>query len=131
MINKIEATISRITKEDLIHLVEFISGKSTLYMLSLELPHIDIGSKVLLSVKPTHLFLSKNPIEDISILNVLAVCIDDIKEGKVVSAVSLRGENYMLESVITKEALCKMDLKKGDDIFALIDPSELFVSEVL
>ena len=130
MTNEIKATVEEIFESDFLHVVKFGYNGIKLSMMSLELPNIQIGDKVLLSVKPTHISLSKLYPSKTTISNILLSEVIDVQNGEVLSVVLLKAGESMLESIITLEASKKLEIKKGDKVYALFKSSELFVKEV-
>ena len=131
MTNEILATVGEIFESDFLHVVKFDYDGVKLSMMSLELPNIQTGDKVLLSVKPTHISLSKLYPSKTTISNILLSEVIDIQNGEVLSMVLLKAGKSMLESIITLEASKKLGIEKGDKMYALIKSSELFVKKVL
>ncbi len=131
MTNEIKATVEEIFKSDFLHVVKFDYDGIKLSMISLELPNIQIGDKVLLSVKPTHVSLSKLYPSKTTISNILLSEVIEVKNGEVLSAVLLKIGESMLESIITLETSKKLALKAGDEVYILFNSSELFIKEVL
>ncbi len=131
MTNEIKATVEEIFKSDFLHVVKFDYDSIKLSMISLELPNIQIGDKVLLSVKPTHVSLSKLYPSKTTISNILLSEVIEVKNGEVLSAVLLKIGESMLESIITLETSKKLALKAGDEVYILFNSSELFIKEVL
>ncbi len=129
--NILKAVVSDIRGEDALHVIEFEYHDNTLCMMGLELPSIKIGSKVLLSVKPTHLSLAKGKIESISMSNRIRAKVIEVENGKILSRVVLDSGFDELESIITLSSSLRMGLKKEDEVLMLIKASELFIKEVL
>ncbi len=130
MTNEIKATVEEIFESNFLHVVKFGYNGIKLSMMSLELPNIQIGDKVLLSVKPTHISLSKLYLPKTTISNMLLSEVIDVQNGEVLSVVLLKAGESMLESIITLESSKKLEIKKGDKVYALFKSSELFVKEV-
>jgi len=131
MTNEIHARVEEIFESDFLHVVKFDYDGIKLSMMSLELPNIQIGDKVLLSVKPTHISLSKLYPSKTTISNILLSEVIDVQNGEVLSVILLKMGESLLESIVTLEASKKLNIKKGDKIYALVKSSELFVKEVL
>jgi len=131
MTNEIKAVVEKIYKSDFLHVVKFDCSGVKLSMMSLELPNIKEYDKVLLSVKPTHISLSKLYPSQTTISNILLSEVIDIQNGDVLSMVLLKTGESMIESIITLEASKRLDIKKSDKVYALVKSSELFIKEVL
>ncbi len=131
MTNEIRASVEEIYESDFLHVVKFDFNDAKLSMMSLELPNIKKGDEVLLSVKPTHISLSKLYPSKTTISNILLSEVTDVQNGDVLSMVLLKTGESVLESIITLEASKKLCIEKGDKVYALIKSSEIFIKEVL
>ncbi len=131
MTNEIMAIVEEIYESDFLHVVKFDFNDAKLSMMSLELPNIKKGDEVLLSVKPTHISLSKLYPSKTTISNILLSEVADVQNGDVLSMVLLETGESVLESIITLEASKKLCIEKGDKVYALIKSSEIFIKEVL
>ncbi len=127
--SRVTATISDIKSIDSLHLVKFDFNGSTLNMVSLELNEsVKVGSVVKLSIKPFHIALSKDLCLNSSYLNQIQSVVVSISKGELLDSVKLE---CMIEAIITSSASKKMGLKEGDNVVALINESEISISEVL
>ena len=131
MTNEIMATVEEIYESNFLHVVKFDFNGVKLSMMSLELPNIKKGDEVLLSVKPTHISLSKLYPSKTTISNILLSEVADVQNGDVLSMVLLKTGESVLESIVTLEASKKLCIEKGDKVYALIKSSEIFIKEVL
>ena len=131
MTNEIRASVEEIYESDFLHVVKFDFNDAKLSMMSLELPNIKKGDEVLLSVKPTHISLSKLYPSKTTISNILLSEVTDVQNGDVLSMVLLKTGESVLESIVTLEASKKLSIEKGDKVYALIKSSEIFIKEVL
>lgn len=130
--SKLIATIKKINSIDNLNIVEFEFLGTTLKMMSLDLgSNIQIGKKVRLSVKPTNISIAKNLTGEISLSNQLVAIIQNIENGKLLSSVSLKISDFLLESIITVDSSKRMNLQIGDEVKILIKASNLSIEEVL
>ena len=130
--NKFVATVSSIESTQNLNIVKFNFFDEILTMMSLELNEkIKIDSKVELSLKATHITIAKNLKGIISDSNQLNAKIISINNGKLLSSVVLSVYDTTLESIITQESSKEMNLKVGDDVVILINPSELSIVKVV
>lgn len=130
--SRLIATISQIQKCESLHLVHFICEEQNLSMMSLDLDKkIQIGTKVTLAIKPSHIAIAKDFSGEVSFATQLACTIVNIENGKLLSSIELRFGNSTLESIITLSSSLRMKLKVGDTITAFIKASELSMVEVL
>ncbi len=130
--NQIEANITNIDSFENINVVSFKVGSHSMKMMSLELAKsLHVGSKVILGAKATHISLAKNLSGDLSISNILHVRVKEVNNGEVLSSIKFDYEGVLFESIITKASSLAMQLKKNDEIIALIKSSELSIVEIL
>ena len=130
--SKLIATIKKINSIDNLNIVEFEFLGTTLKMMSLDLSsNIQIGKKVRLSVKPSNISIAKNFTGEISLSNQLVAIIQNIENGKLLSSVSLKISDFLLESIITVDSSKRMNLQIGDEVIILIKASNLSIEEVL
>ena len=130
--SKLIATIKKINSADNLNIVEFDFLGNSLKMMSLGLnSNIQIGIKVQLSVKPTNISIAKNFTGEISLSNQLVAIIQNIENGELLSSISLKIDDFLLESIITVESSKRMNLQIGDEVIILIKASNLSIEEVL
>ena len=130
--SKLIATIKKINSIDNLNIVEFEFLGTTLKMMSLDLgSNIQIGKKVRLSVKPSNISIAKNFTGEISLSNQLVAIIQNIENGKLLSSISLKISDFLLESIITVDSSKRMNLQIGDEVKILIKASNLSIEEVL
>ena len=126
------ATIKKIDNVDSLNIVEFAFYGAALKMMSLDLnSNMQIGKRVLLSVKPTNIVIGKNLIGDISLANKIVATIEQIENGKLLSSILLKVEDTILESIITVDSSKNMNLVKDEEVLILIKASDLFIQEVI
>lgn len=130
--SKLIATIKKINSIDNLNIVEFDFLGNSLKMMSLGLnSNIQIGKKVQLSVKPTNISIAKNFTGEISLSNQLVAIIQNIENGELLSSISLKIDDFLLESIITVESSKRMNLQISDEVIILIKASNLSIEEVL
>ncbi len=126
------ATVKQIENCENLHIVTFDYLGQTLRMMSLDLTDaIAIGTKVKLTIKPSHIALAKNFEGEISCSNQLQTTIVSIANGELLSAIKLDFWGTILESIITLSSSQRMDLRVGQRMVALIKASEISIVEVL
>ena len=130
--NYIKAKVTSLQSVEKISIVTFEANQQIMSMMSLELnPKIQKGTRVLLGVKSTNITLARRIEKEISIDNQLPVKVTHINIGELLCSVTCSFSEEQIESVITATSAQKMKLKAGDEIVALIKPSELSILEVL
>ena len=124
--------IKEIKTIDSLNIVEFDFHGITLKMMSLELDSdITINKRVELLVKPSNVIISKNYMEEISLSNQFFAKILDIKDGELLSSLSLKAFDTFFESIITKDSKIKLNLKENDEVNILIKASDLSILRIL
>lgn len=130
--SRIKATITRIDSVESLNIITFDFYGTVLKMMSLDLSkEIEVGRKVTLAVKPSHIAIAKEFSGMLSYSNQLKATIHSCDNGKLLSSIKLHMEDVMLESVITLDSVLKMDLKAGDEVTVMIKASELSIMDVL
>ena len=130
--SQLVATIKKINSIDTLNIVEFDFHGLTLKMMSLDLnTDVQVGKKVKLSVKPTNISIAKNLIGEISLSNQIVATIENLENGQLLSSVSLKVHNTLLESIITVDSSKRMNLQIGEVVTILIKASNLSIGEVL
>ncbi len=128
----INAVITQIETVDSLNIVHFDFAGSELQMMSLDLSkEMQVGSKVILSVKPFHITIVKDFYGDISYSNKLQAVVRSCENGELLSSVKVIVNGVGLESIITKELALEMELKLGDNIIVMIKANDLSIQEVL
>ena len=130
--SQLVATIKKINSIDNLNIVEFDFNGLTLKMMSLDLnADVQVGKKVKLSVKPTNISIAKNLIGEISLSNQIVATIENLENGQLLSSVSLKVYNTLLESIITVDSSKRMNLQIGEVVTILIKASNLSIEEVI
>lgn len=126
------ATVKSIDNCDSLHIVKFECYSQTLSMMSLDIDtSIKIGTKVRLSIKPSHIAIAKNFSGDVSYSNKLETTILSCENGQLLSSVKLKFFDTTLESIITVNSSKRMDLKVGEKVTAFIKASEISIGEII
>ncbi len=130
--NTIKACVTKIEGIDSVNLVSFDAQGESLVMMSLELnPSLEIGSRVLLGIKATTVSVAKDKQTMLSISNQIPVRIESINNGELLSSIKLSFSDTIIESIITKNSVLRMDLKPQDELIALVKASDLSIVEIL
>ena len=126
------ATIKKISTVDSLNIVEFDFDGNILKMMSLDLSkEVQVGKKVILSVKATNVSLAKNLCGELSLSNKIVASIENIENGKLLSSITLKVNDTYIESIITVDSSIRMNLKKNDSVTILIKASNLSIEEIL
>ena len=130
--NHIPAFVESIQSVDNLNIVTFHANKHLLKMMSLDLSaEIQMGTQVLLSCKPTNIAIAKNISGELSYSNQLEVTIHSINEGELLTVLALKCDEFILESIITRDSHKRMKLQKNDTVIALIKSSDLSIEKIL
>lgn len=129
--NRLQAVVSKIEGEQNLHIISFDFCGVSLSMMGLDLPlGLEVGSRVVLGAKPSHIALAKNLTGELSYSNQLKASIVSIEEGQLLCSIVLHVEDIALQSFITRRSYERMGLHVNDEVTLLIKASELFVLEV-
>jgi molybdopterin-binding protein len=128
----IVATVRAIENLEQLNIVEFDFQGLKLKMMSLDLnAHVQIGKRVVLTIKPTNIALAKNITGDLSFSNQIVATIDTLIMGELLSSVTLKTKDILLESIITVSSAKRMNLQINDEVIMLIKASDISILEVL
>ena len=126
------ATITKISTVDNLNIVEFDFHGNILKMMSLDLGKaVQLGKKVILSVKSTNVSLAKNLSGDLSFSNKIVAIIENVENGILLSSITLKINDTYIESIITDDSSKRMQLRENDTITVLIKASNLSIEEIL
>lgn len=129
--NQFAATVTKIEGIENLHFITLKAAEETLTMLSLELPQfLEIGSSVVIAVKPSNIVIAKGLQGDISVSNIFPATISSIDEGKLVAMVESTFYGISLQSLLSVNSLKRLHLQKGDEVMLLIQASALSIIEV-
>jgi len=128
----LNASVIGIEKCDSLHHVTFECHGHSISMLSLALPEgIDIGSKVRLAIKASHVSIAKDMSGRLSFANQLPVTIGSIVKGELLYYLTLEFFQNTIEAIILRKTQEEMQLKEKETVTALIQASEISICEVL
>ena len=126
------ATIREIRACESLHIVRFEIHGTPLSMVSLALsPSLQVGSRVSLTVNPTHIAIGREFSGEVSYSNQLPTSITTLTQGVLLTTLKLQFFETTLESIITTDSAQRMNLKEGDKVTAFIKATELAIGEVL
>jgi molybdopterin-binding protein len=93
------------------------------------LSYLRIDGKVKVLFKETEVILSKFNIDASSLENALSGVINKIDQGDILTRVELNTPSGKVSSIITTESFKKLNFMVSDSVFALINSSEIMLSE--
>lgn len=129
--NYLVAKVTGIENTQSLHIVEFEVENQNLYMMSLEIPNIQVGLSVKLAVKPMNIAIAKRFSGSVSFSNKIFATIKKIDSGELLSSVKVNFKNNELEAIMTNRAIQDMHLRVNDTVVLFIKASDVFVKEIL
>lgn len=126
--NQLLAKVTEIDRLDNLTIVSFDFEGKAMQMMALEISEkLVIGTEVILGMKATNIVLAKEYKGVISISNQLNCIVEKLNNGELLTSVTLRIGNRLIESIITSKSSLAMNLQEGDKVKALINESELSI----
>nr|WP_315016061.1 TOBE domain-containing protein [uncultured Campylobacter sp.] len=125
----IKAKISAIEQNDGVSVFEFSAENLSLKMLSLEnLQNLKIGDEVRLNFKSSDVFVATSPLLNCSVSNEIKAQISDIEQGQITSSLHLNAGKFEFESIISTSSLKRLNLAPGDQIYAYVKATSLYIA---
>ena len=125
----IKAKISAIDENDGVSVFEFNAANLGLKMLSLEnLQNLEIGDEVRLNFKSSDIFVATSPLLNCSVSNEIKAQISSIQKGQITSSLHLNAGEFEFESIITTASLKRLNLALGDQIYAYVKATSLYIA---
>lgn len=125
----IKAKISAIEQNDGVSVFEFSAENLSLKMLSLEnLQNLKIGDEVRLNFKSSDVFVATSPLLNCSVSNEIKAEISDIEQGQITSSLHLNAGEFEFESIISTSSLKRLNLAPGDQIYAYVKATSLYIA---
>ena len=125
----IKAKISVIEQNDGVSVFEFSAENLSLKMLSLEnLQNLKIGDEVRLSFKSSDVFVATSALLNCSVSNEIKAQILDIEQGQITSSLHLNAGKFEFESIISTASLKRLNLAPGDQIYAYVKATSLYIA---
>ena len=125
----IKAKISAIEQTGGVSVFEFSAENLSLKMLSLEnLQNLKIGDEVRLGFKSSDVFVATSPLLNCSVSNEIKAEISDIQKGEITSLLHLNAGEFELESIISTSSLKRLNLAPGDQIYAYVKATSLYIT---
>ena len=125
----IKAKISAIEQTGGVSVFEFSAENLSLKMLSLEnLQNLKIGDEVRLGFKSSDVFVATSPLLNCSVSNEIKAQISDIQQGQITSSLHLNAGKFEFESIISTSSLKRLNLAPGDQIYAYVKATSLYIA---
>ena len=130
--SKIIAKVVEIEAYENITLVKFEVGTQFLSMMSLDISSdIKIATEVKLLINSSHVAIAKEVSGEVSYSNQIQTKIKSLKNGELLSHISLSFGDSIIESIITKKSSLRMQLCVGESVTAFIKANDISIYEVL
>lgn len=125
----IKAKISAIEQTGGVSVFEFSAENLSLKMLSLEnLQNLKIGDEVRLNFKSSDVFVATSPLLNCSVSNEIKAEISNIQKGEITSSLHLNAGKFEFESIISTASLKRLNLTPGDQIYAYVKATSLYIA---
>ena len=125
----IKAKISAIEQTGGVSVFEFSAENLSLKMLSLEnLQNLKIGDEVWLGFKSSDVFVATSPLINCSVSNEIKAEISNIQKGQITSSLHLNAGKFEFESIISTASLKRLNLALGDQIYAYVKATSLYIA---
>ena len=125
----IKAKISAIDENDGVSVFEFNAANLSLKMLSMDsLQNLKIGDEVRLNFKSSDVFVATSPLLNCSVSNEIKAQISSIQKGQITSSLHLNAGEFEFESIITTASLKRLNLALGDQIYAYVKATSLYIA---
>jgi len=125
----IKAKISAIEQTGGVSVFEFSAENLSLKMLSLEnLQNLKIGDEVWLNFKSSDVFVATSPLLNCSVSNEIKAEISNIQKGQITSSLHLNAGKFEFESIISTASLKRLNLALGDQIYAYVKATSLYIA---
>jgi molybdopterin-binding protein len=128
-VNRLGGKVREIEKVASLHSIKLDYFRETISLITLELPKdIEVGKRVEVVCNPSNISIGKNISGEISCINRLEAEIIQLEIGQILVSIKLRIlKEDILEVIITREALDRMELKIGDRVEALLKATEISI----
>lgn len=130
--NKLSGKIINIKSDDHLSIIELQVGSDIFKSIVIETletaPFLKKDANVNALFKETEVSIAKNLSGRISLQNKMKCTIKDIKKGKLLSQLTLDYNGNNIFSIITAAAVEQLELKKGDEVLALVKTNEVMIT---
>jgi molybdopterin-binding protein len=130
--NKLSGKIINIKSDNHLSIIELQVGEDVLKSIVIETPgtvsFLKKENYVNALFKETEVSIAKDFSGKISLQNKMECIIRKIKKGKLLSQLSLDYNGNNISSIITSAAVEQLELKKGDEVLALVKTNEVMIT---
>ncbi len=90
---------------------------------------IKVGDELIAIIKASNVILAKDLPSKISARNLIKAKVKNVQNGEVNSEISLDADGVELTSIITIGSTKELDIKAGDEIYAIIKASTIILAK--
>lgn len=127
--NQLKGNIINIQTSEDLSLVKIAVGETIFTSIVIDTPetlnYLKIGNKITLFFKETEVMISKTENLQISVQNQIPCTVYNIKEGKLLSEITMQFNEHTISSVITTNACKQLNLHENDRVVAFIKTNEI------
>jgi len=131
-LNVLHGTIQDLKVHGNLTLVKVTVSDVTLTSIVIETPetanYLKVGAPVKVMFKETEVIIGKSG-ADISLQNQIPVKVVSIDQGQLLSQLNLLYQEHNLCSIITTNAVKKLQLKPGVEVIAMVKTNEIMLAE--
>ncbi len=91
--------------------------------------NIKTGDEIVTIIKASNVILAKDLPSKISARNVIKASVKNVQNGEVNSEISLDADGVELTSIITIGSTKELDIKVGDEVYAIIKASTIILAK--
>ena len=132
--NRLRGKIVNIESSESISLVEVKTDIGNICAVVVETPetaeYLKVNNDIYVLFKETEVSIGKELSGMISLRNRFECVVDEIQKGKVLTRLILKCGDRVIKSVITTKSAQRMEIKKGDDVTALVKTNEVSLMEI-
>jgi molybdopterin-binding protein len=129
--NVLKGIISHIESHESLSLVKIEVGRYHFTTVVIETSetadYLKTGNEINVLFKETEVLICRKPCPDISLQNRMECFVDEIVQGKLLSQLTLQTDAGKIKSIITSNAVRQLDLKRKDEVIAMIKTNEIML----
>lgn len=129
--NRIKGVIQSVEFNQYISFVELMTEIGPLSIVMVEtqskVGYLKEGKEVTAIFNPTALKLSVRKPSSLAVDNIISCQVLKIKQGKILSTITLKSKNLELICYLTTKAMQKVGIQEGQPVFGIISPVEIML----
>lgn len=131
--NHLKGKIERITTEGQLSLVNITVGNTKVTAIVIDTPdtatYLQLHKEINILFKATEVIIAKGNESKVSLQNQFEGTISAIEKGVLLSKIEVTTEVGLINSIITANAVNKLQLSLGDVVVAMVKTNEIMLSE--